>query len=504
MSINIQTVNGLKVLADKTTKDTIKAALGYNPANEESLSSHENDDVKHITAAERESWRNKPETYEQLKEKPDIFDDDSGEFYITDGSGNIIAKIDDNGIHALNVFVGASDKEVSSKEDLTELSRTINNNILAINDDISVINSNFTSTTANLNKNIVTLFNDKSDIDHSHTDLDSESEDFTITDEDGNIAVRVDSTGLYTSQVFVGLDQKEVALQEDLSSHSHEQIKFGSSSSVVTDDNGVKIKGVEVKIRDNSQHDLLTADYQGGVIIPKLTVTESATISNGIDITTEKLKATGNTHLVGTTKINNGLRVNGGCGFYSYSTNESSAIPIYAIVDDEPIATENGLYLAKKDDQRGWLSVKKLHTGGATFKVIQYFSDGVNTWSREFLIGDTNDTPGAWLPVSGYQKGDATCTGLSASTINVSLTKHGATAFLTVSGEVEDNVQITIPEGFRPKKDMQFMVHYLRYNEKDVWGGILTITKNGIGTIETPTAWLNYSLYIQNISWEIA
>ena len=33
MSVNIQTANGLKLLADKTTKETIKAALGYTPKN---------------------------------------------------------------------------------------------------------------------------------------------------------------------------------------------------------------------------------------------------------------------------------------------------------------------------------------------------------------------------------------------------------------------------------------------------------------------------------------
>jgi hypothetical protein len=78
MSINIQTATGLKVLADKTTKETIKAALGYTPADEASLN------------------------------LPNITDDESGDFYITDEQGNIIFKVDENGAHttAVNVLDG--------------------------------------------------------------------------------------------------------------------------------------------------------------------------------------------------------------------------------------------------------------------------------------------------------------------------------------------------------------------------------------------------------------
>lgn len=77
MSVNIQTKDGLKVLADKTTKKTIKNALGYTPADENRL--------------------------------PNITNSQDDELIVVDKNGHVVAKIDNEGLHIIGIKIKGKD-----------------------------------------------------------------------------------------------------------------------------------------------------------------------------------------------------------------------------------------------------------------------------------------------------------------------------------------------------------------------------------------------------------
>lgn len=71
MSLNIQTADGLLEIGGKVTKEKVISALGYKPADEDDL--------------------------------PNITEDESGELSIADESGNVILKVDADGVHTTEV-----------------------------------------------------------------------------------------------------------------------------------------------------------------------------------------------------------------------------------------------------------------------------------------------------------------------------------------------------------------------------------------------------------------
>lgn len=94
MSINIQTPAGLVPLTGKVTKSQVITALGYTPANETTFNTHKQDTVIHVTAEDRERWDN-------------VLSDDSEYLSVVDASGNIIALIDEAGVHSVDFYIGA-------------------------------------------------------------------------------------------------------------------------------------------------------------------------------------------------------------------------------------------------------------------------------------------------------------------------------------------------------------------------------------------------------------
>lgn len=121
MSLNIKTADGLKEIG-KVTKEKVVNALGYEPADkkvetsikdntdkigevEASLAAHEADTVAHVTAAEKQTWSNKSDvkSYNDLQDAPNIAETDTDDLVITDESGNIIAKVDKDGLATTGV-----------------------------------------------------------------------------------------------------------------------------------------------------------------------------------------------------------------------------------------------------------------------------------------------------------------------------------------------------------------------------------------------------------------
>lgn len=185
MSVNVKTSTGLKQIADITTKNKVLKVLGYTPANEEDLINHRGDIDIHISSFEREKWNNKPETYEQLREKPSISEDDTKVLSIVDENNNIIAFVDNEGIHttALEVVTTSGKRDIVEfiKEKLLELSADINEEI------------------SNVRNEIITDYNKLENIPVLNESVDNT---LYISDFKGNIIAKFDENGLDTTAVI--------------------------------------------------------------------------------------------------------------------------------------------------------------------------------------------------------------------------------------------------------------------------------------------------------------
>ena len=150
MSVNVKTKDGLKKLADVTSKETIKEALGYTPANPDEIVID----------------------YNELENAPSIMEDGTGILYIVDEQNNIVAYIDAEGIHTVAV-------DINGEPALTD----------------SAIENIYAKKTELFNKDYNSLIN---------APITNEGEDarFIITDNNGNIIVTIDENGLTTTNVF--------------------------------------------------------------------------------------------------------------------------------------------------------------------------------------------------------------------------------------------------------------------------------------------------------------
>lgn len=279
MSINIKTNTGLKILADKTTKTTIETALGYTPVNTEELSKNyltksdaandyllkgdaasiyatlddlsnylakESDDDSFFIAdsvgniilrVDKDGVHSVDFTvegksileiieeagfsgdYNDLTNKPNITEDESNTLYIADEAGNIVAKIDAEGLHALGVFIGAEDKNVEE------------------------------------------LINTKSDINHSHNDLVSDSNEFAIADNKGNMIMKVDQAGVHSTAFYVdGKSIAEIGFSGNYNDLTNKPDFNGLSSTVNSLSESVNSVIDEVDILDDSVTLLQEAD----------------------------------------------------------------------------------------------------------------------------------------------------------------------------------------------------------------------------------------------------
>lgn len=150
MSVNVKTKDGLKKLADVTSKETIQEALGYTPANPDDIVID----------------------YNELENAPSIMEDNTGILYIVDEQNNIVAYIDAGGIHTVAV-------DINGEPALTN----------------SAIENIYAKKTELFNKDYNSLIN---------APITNEGEDarFIITDNNGNIIVAIDENGLTTTNVF--------------------------------------------------------------------------------------------------------------------------------------------------------------------------------------------------------------------------------------------------------------------------------------------------------------
>ena len=108
-SINIKTAAGLVEVGGQVTQEKVLTALGYVPANEKiesTVEDHVSNTEIHIKQTERELWNSKSNfsgNYQDLRNAPDIVEDESGELNIADESGNVIVKVSGNGLETTEV-----------------------------------------------------------------------------------------------------------------------------------------------------------------------------------------------------------------------------------------------------------------------------------------------------------------------------------------------------------------------------------------------------------------
>lgn len=279
MSLNIQTSNGLLEIGGKVTKEKVVEALGYSPADE----SHVKDGVAHITSKERETWNNKSDVvaYSDLLEAPNIRDDESGNLTVEDEDGNVIMKVDSDGITTTNVNTN-----------------TINLNGEDLGVRLDILES-------------VSLPNI----------VDDESGELSISDEEGNKIVKIDANGLTTTTVtahdvvvngvYVGakldehkdnIDSIEDALDthienSDIHIMSGERDLWNNKSDVHTyadlpdAPNIVEDNSGEVVYADESRHVIAKIGENG---FETTQVIAHTVIAGGVDVSTTIASHTGN------------------------------------------------------------------------------------------------------------------------------------------------------------------------------------------------------------------
>lgn len=220
MSIHVQTALGLIEVSGSITQEKIIDALGYIPVNPEqlqnilddesnnlkivdpdgniiveinrngvntteviadgvslkkTLTSHINDNTKHITAAERAAWNNKPDSYVELSGAPAITDDESDKFQVTDFQGNIAFQVDNNGAKAIDFRMG----DISTKDHIT-------------------------TGTMHITNDERTRWNNATDynkLDNAPPISADDDTSFAIVDPDGNKIFQIDGTGVRTTKV---------------------------------------------------------------------------------------------------------------------------------------------------------------------------------------------------------------------------------------------------------------------------------------------------------------
>lgn len=165
----IQLQDKLLQISGELTAENISKALGYVPVSP-NVTNELSQRVDNIT-------------FDSLKDNP-FLQDGSGELNIVDESGNIIAKIDADGIHSVDFIAG--EHRLSNKTDKTYVDEAVKNvkvDLTGYATEEYVNNIDF----YNINNNPI---------------VDGEENSLTLVDEAGNIGLKVTEDGLYIKDVI--------------------------------------------------------------------------------------------------------------------------------------------------------------------------------------------------------------------------------------------------------------------------------------------------------------
>ena len=203
MGIYIKLPNELKPLSNDVTKADVEQALGYTPADQESVDS--------------------------------IHDAESKEYYVTDKDGNIIFKIDAEGVHTTEVELGdTSEATVKVKEHIKNTVCHVTqaekdkweSNVLASDDAVKQLTAKATehidnsdihvtaedkakwNSSTQYTENVVGQHVQNTSLHKTAEEREAMSagntEAFYIVDANGNIGAKIDSEGLHAIEVYIG------------------------------------------------------------------------------------------------------------------------------------------------------------------------------------------------------------------------------------------------------------------------------------------------------------
>lgn len=226
--IYIKGEEGLSSLVRSSSEDIVEA-LGYKPASEDSVETVETNLTEHINngSSTRQHLTQEEKdkllhlSYDDLENAPNIEDDDSGVLYIADTNDNVVAKVDDEGVHAIGFHVGdegitdvGDEFVIVDKEDNKAFAVTaegVRVNELYLGQGATALsatltqqaetNNTFTEHIANQERHITSderdYWNDKSFASVTDNPIEvTEDGEFVIVDEDDNKGLVLDGTGL--------------------------------------------------------------------------------------------------------------------------------------------------------------------------------------------------------------------------------------------------------------------------------------------------------------------
>ena len=167
----VQLENKLLQISGELTAENISKALGYVPVSP-NVTNELSQRVDNIS-------------FDTLKDNP-FLQDGSGELNIVDEAGNIIAKINADGIHSVDFIAG--EHKLSNKADKTYVDEVVKNGKIDLTGYATeeyVNNIDF----YNINNNPI---------------VDGEENSLTLVDENGNIGLKVTEDGLHVKDVIAG------------------------------------------------------------------------------------------------------------------------------------------------------------------------------------------------------------------------------------------------------------------------------------------------------------
>lgn len=189
MAIYVKTANGAKCLGEKVTQKKVIKALGYTPSDFDG-------------------------DYNSLDNKPDIIDDGNSSLIITDPNGNIIAKIDENGITTTNLN---AEQGITSPNDTLEITDLNGNVILMIDKDgVHTVGLKIKNKSLDTIIEENTPSGDYNELENKPEILEDSSAVLNIVDSNGNIIATIDHKGVHSLNFYVGINDDEVALKKDI------------------------------------------------------------------------------------------------------------------------------------------------------------------------------------------------------------------------------------------------------------------------------------------------
>lgn len=250
----IQLENKLLQISGELTAENITKALGYVPVDSSTLNNYatkdEVSDLVDMSMVEELSQRVDNITFDSLKDNP-FLQDGSGELNIVDDAGNIIAKIDAEGIHSVDFIAGnhkLTDKIDSSALNGYAKESWVTAEITKAATEGKVDLTGYATEEWVANQNYLT---EHQDISHLATKDEVSNIDFynikdnpivnngdgklLFVDENGYIGLQLEDSGLFVADVFAG---------SHVLSNKADKSEVPTSTSQLTNDSGYITKPV--------------------------------------------------------------------------------------------------------------------------------------------------------------------------------------------------------------------------------------------------------------------